>query len=297
MLTENPIKLPGNEPIRDPMILPYDGRYYMVGTCAPFWEGANPGVKLWVSDDLINWKFVKLLIDASKIDDDKPYKDRFWAPEILHYKNKFYLTFNACNEKQAKLSESLRSWVAVADDIEGPYKICEEPLWKNRTTNDANMFVDDDGQVYVFLTDQPRIVWFHFDPETCRTYGEPHTVIATGADCEWDHAGIEGSFVVKKNGIYYHWYSSWTNSYEMGIACTDDLGKPFKKCDCNPVISGYGFETKFEFCGHNSCFTMPDGREMVAFHVSGDDFAESLCINEVKYPFEKSVIPSDTVEI
>ena len=93
MLIENPIKLPGNEPIRDPMILPFNGRYYMVGTCAPFWEGANPGVKLWVSDDLINWKFVKLLIDASKIDDGKPYKDRFWAPEIFHHKNKFYLHY------------------------------------------------------------------------------------------------------------------------------------------------------------------------------------------------------------
>lgn len=30
MKTNNPIRLPGNEPIRDPMILPYNGHYYMV---------------------------------------------------------------------------------------------------------------------------------------------------------------------------------------------------------------------------------------------------------------------------
>ncbi len=297
MLVNNPIKLPFNEPIRDPMILPFDGKYYMTGTCAPFWEGANPGVKLWVSDDLINWKFVRLLINAAEIPEDKPYRDRFWAPELHYINNKFYLLFNAHNAKQAPLGESLRSWVACADNIEGPYTICEEPLLKDRVTNDANLFVDDDGEAYVFLTDQPNIIWLRFDPVTCRTYGEPHTVISTGEEDEWDHAGIEGSFVLKRGGRYYHWYSSWTRSYEMGLAVTDDLSKPFEKCDINPVISGYERETVMRWCGHNSCFTMPDGREMVAFHANGDGFAESLCINEVKYPFEKQLIPSDTVEL
>ncbi len=297
MLVNNPIKLPGNEPIRDPMILPFDGRYYMTGTCAPFWEGANPGVKLWVSDDLVHWSFVRLLIDASEIPEDKPYRDRFWAPELHHIRGRFYLTFNAHNAKLASLGESLSSWVAVADNIEGPYEICDTPLLPGRVTNDANLFEDDDGQVYVFLTDQPRIVMLRFDPDTCRTFGEPSTVIEAGKNDEWDSAGIEGSFVLKRGGKYYHWYSSWTRAYEMGLAVTESLGKPFEKCDINPVISGFERETVMRCCGHNSCFTMPDGREMVAFHANGDGFAESLCINEVKYPFERSMIPSDTAEL
>lgn len=297
MLVNNPIKLPGNEPIRDPMILPFGGRYYMTGTCAPFWKGANPGVKLWVSDDLVRWSFVKLLIDASGIPEDKPYRDRFWAPELHYIRGRFYLTFNAHNAKLAPLGESLSSWVAVADKIDGPYEICDTPLLPGRVTNDANLFEDDDGQVYVFLTDQPRIVMLHFDPDTCRTFGEPHTVIEAGKNGEWDSVGIEGSFVLKRGGKYYHWYSSWTRSYEMGLAVTESLGKPFEKCDINPVISGFERETIMRSCGHNSCFTMPDGREMVAFHANGEGFAESLCINEVKYPFERSLIPSDTAEL
>lgn len=297
MLVNNPIPLHGGECIRDPMILPLNGKYYMTGTCAPFWEGQNPGVKLWVSDDLVNWTFVKLLIDAEKLPADVPCRDRFWAPEILHYKEKFYLTFNAHNAKKAKLSDSLSSWVAVADDIEGPYTVCETPLWPGHVTNDANMFVDDDGKVYVFLTEQPRIVFLHFDPETLHTFGEPAEVLRTGEEGAWDHTGVEGSFVLKRGGKYYHWYSSWTRGYEMGLAVTDDLSKPFVKCPLNPVISGYERETKMSACGHNSCFTMPDGREMTAFHASGDDFDESLCINEVKYPPERSLVPSDTAEL
>lgn len=297
MKISNPIRLPGNEPIRDPMILPLDGKYYMTGTCPPFWEGANPGVKLWVSDDLIHWEFVRMLIDAAKIPDDKPYKDRFWAPEIFRHNGKFYLTFNAHNEKLARLSEGLRSWVAVSDRIDGDYEICEEPLLSDRTTNDANMFEDDDGKVYVFLTDQPRIVSLEFDPETLHTVGEPREVIHTGEEDEWDHVGIEGSFVLKRGGLYYHWYSSWTRSYEMGLAVTDDLTKPFTKLDCNPVISGYDRETVMTWCGHNSCFTLPDGRDAVAFHANGDGFAESLCINVVEYPVTESAPPKDTAEL
>ena len=294
MIINNPIPLPGNAPIRDPMILPLDGKYYMVGTGEPFWEGANPGVKLWESDDLVNWKFVKLLIDASKIPEDKPYKDRFWAPEIFFDGKKFFLTFNAHCEKIGPLHETLRSWVAVSNTIDGDYKICEDPLLADTTTNDANMFRDDDGQIYVFLTVQPHIVWLKFDPETLHTTGEPHTVISAGKEGEWDSTGIEGSFVLKRNGLYYHWYSSWTRSYEMGLAVTDDLNKPFRKLDCNPVISGYKKNTKMPYCGHNSCFTLPDGTDAVAFHASGDDFRESLCINRVEYPITKTAVPEES---
>lgn len=297
MNIKNPITLPGGELIRDPMILRVGELYYMVGTCAPFWHGPNPGVKLWRSDDLVHWSFVKLLIDAAAIPDDKPYKDRFWAPEILHHRDRFYLTFNAHNEKLAPLGESLRSWVAVSDAIDGDYRICETPLLADRTTNDANMFVDDDGQMYVFLTDQPRIVWLKFDPETLRTTGEPHTVICTGGEGEWDHVGIEGSFVIRRGGTYYHWYSSWTRGYEMGLAVTDDLSKPFEKLPLNPVVSSFGKECEASSCGHNSCFTLPDGGDAIAFHAAGDDFDESLFINRISYPVEEPRVPSVTAEL
>lgn len=38
--------------LRDTHIVPYEGEYYAVGTCPPYWGGVNPGVKLYVSDNL-----------------------------------------------------------------------------------------------------------------------------------------------------------------------------------------------------------------------------------------------------
>lgn len=37
----------------------------------------NPGIKIYSSDDLLNWKFEKLLIDRSKLDTTVWYLDRF----------------------------------------------------------------------------------------------------------------------------------------------------------------------------------------------------------------------------
>ena len=296
-IIQNPVRLPNNEAIRDPMIIRYDNRYYMVGTTKDFWDGPNPGVKLWTSDDLLNWKFVKLIIDSSKIGDDKPYKDRFWAPELFYHNKKFYCTFNAHNASKTTTAEGQRSWVAVSDSIDGQYTIVEEPIYQGGFSNDAHLFEDEDGKVYIFLTIYGSIIRLNFDTETCKAYGNEQTVIKPGEKGEWDNAGIEGSFVVKRNGIYYHWYSSWTRTYEMGVATTDDLSKPFVKSKNNPIISGYLTDSKMKFCGHNSCFKLIDGRDAVAFHTNGDDFEESLCINIVEYPLEKTYAPQEKIEI
>ena len=46
--------IPGN--IRDPMITRYGDRYYLVAT-SPILERLQPGVRLWSSDDFVNWRF------------------------------------------------------------------------------------------------------------------------------------------------------------------------------------------------------------------------------------------------
>ena len=80
--------------IRDPMIVLYQDRYYMVGTSPEFWRGSNPGVRMWSSDDLINWTFEGRVIDADTIPSGVGYKNRFWAPELFVHGNQFYITFN-----------------------------------------------------------------------------------------------------------------------------------------------------------------------------------------------------------
>lgn len=293
----NPIICSQVGAIRDPMILPYSGKYYMVGTTENFWEGENPGVKLWCSENLINWQFVKLIVCAAKIGADKDYTDRFWAPELFVYDNRFFCAFNAHNAGKTPLSTGLRSFLAYSDRIDGEYTIIDKPLINGGSvTNDAHLFADDDGKVYLFYTTGDTIFRNEFNLNTMEVNPQAHTVINKGSDGEWDSIGIEGSFVVKKKGIYYHWYSSWTRGYEMGIAVTDSLEHPFKKLEINPVISGYRKNTVLDYCGHNSCFVLPDGSDAIAFHAAGSGFNESLCINRVEYPVTESRVPALTVK-
>lgn len=296
MIIENPIICDEIGFIRDPMILPYNGKYYMVATSPQFWEGENPGVRLWVSDNLSDWSFKKLIIDAAKIPKDKPYKDRFWAPELFMYGGKFFCLFSAHNAERTD-RDGLRCFAATADSIDGEYKIIEKPIVdRDFRTIDAHLF-EDNGKVFLFYSTGGGIYMTEFDPKTCTASDDIRLVISKGEDGEWDATGVEGSFVVKRGGVYYHWYSSWTRGYEMGLAVTDDLKKPFKKLATNPMVSVVGKNTKIKCCGHNSCFRLSDGSDMIAFHASGDGFDESLCISRFDYTDCKPKAPDGFIVI
>ncbi len=281
---ENPIGT-----IRDPMIVPYGGRYYLVGTSPEFWRGPNPGVRMWSSDDLKNWEFEGRVINSDEIPDGATFKNRFWAPELFIHGSRFYITFNAMNESEAQEADfyrGLRSFVAVSDSITGPYVINEKPLIeRDGVTNDAHLFADDDGSVWLFFNTESAIFTRRFDTETASTYGDIIPVIEKGKSGEWDSIGIEGSFVVRRNGKLYLWYSSWTRGYEMGIAESDGIGKPFVKRKDNPIVSS-GTKPPIKYCGHNSCFKLADGRDAIAYHGHDDGKPESLCIEIIKYPPE-----------
>ena len=259
----------------------------MVGTSPEIWRGFNPGVRLWSSDDLRSWNFEGRIIDSEKIPNDAPYKDRFWAPELFIHNNRFFVVFNAMNEADASPSApyyNMKSFVAYSSDLKGPYTIMPKPLVEcEGPTCDAHLFADDDGTVWLFYNTQTTIFARRFDPEKVAVYGETVKIIEKGGEGEWDSIGVEGSFVVRRNGKLYLWYSSWTNFYEMGIAVGDEIGKPFVKMQGNPVISSHG-KPPIEYCGHNSCFVLRDGRDAIAYHGHCSGKPESLCIELMNYP-------------
>ncbi|MBE0673694.1 MAG: family 43 glycosylhydrolase, partial [Bacteroidales bacterium] len=141
---------------RDTHIIPDNGKFYAVGTCEPVWGGPNPGVKLYSSDDLVNWKFEHLLIDAFALDSNVWYRDRFWAPELRKIGDTYYLTFNCQNNSGSYADPDMKHFhapgIATAKNINGPYTVRtpDEPLVPF-PSNDVTLFHDDDGKVYAFF--------------------------------------------------------------------------------------------------------------------------------------------------
>ena len=112
--------------------------------------------------------------------------------------------------------------------------------------------------------------------------GEQIYCISAGKleDCDWDGIGIEGAYCIKREGLYYLFYSSWSRGYEIGYATATNPFGPWEKYEGNPV---YGAQNKMKCeklglkytddphspwreVGHNEVFTGPDGRLWISCH-------------------------------
>ncbi len=289
MIISNPNKKAQPDAIRDPQILLLGDRYYMVGTSPDFWKGYNPGVRMWSSEDLVNWEPEGVMIASENIPADAWCKDRFWAPELFCYKGRYYITVTCKNEAQ---DTPLSLFIAEADAVTGPYRLKSlEPFLVNGI--DAHLFADEDDRVWLFYGDLDIHI-APFDMEKLCIQGTPRCILRRGCMGQWDSVGIEGPSLVKRNGVYYLWYSSWTRGYEMGWATAASLDGEFTKWPDNPVISGIGSE--LPCAGHNCAFTLKDGRDAISFHAHKQGEAERLCIDLVTYPME-SRRPSMELEL
>ncbi len=287
-----------------------DGDYwYLTGTSYPHWEreelngNLNKGVVLYRSKNITQWEFVKYIIE--KPDSTKWYYRRFWAPEIQKIKGRYYVTFNCSNLNIGYPGQHIG--YAVSDRIDGPYTVITE----NKPLANGNdlTFYEDDGKVYAFwnrgrdfgigfaeidlekaefiTTPQsairPSAVEFEINHigDTLKTPGyDGRPINKIKKYYGWDAIGIEGAYVIKRNNMYYLFYSSWTRGYEIGYATAEKVTGPWKKYEGNPF---YGAQSKatcqkngmkytgdenspFNQVGHNQIFKGPDSTYWLSCH-------------------------------
>ncbi len=278
----NPITRDTSLSMRDYFIIKVGSKWYCTGTSNPVWTGPNPGVRLLVSDDLIHWKQYSWLIDASKLPADCPYNGRFWAPEIHFIKNKYWLTINS-GKVTADDSKGMKThsiWLFSSDSVTGPYKLVNGPLTP-QYSNDATLFEDDDGQTYLYCSGNGL-----FQAKIDLNTGKLTTPIQKFLDKrqpdwpEWMVGGIEAPFVIKKDGTYFMFFSTWTRGYEIGLLKSKSPLGPWKLANCEPIFgtrkksyrpelaaSGGYANLKFQdtedpYCeaASNSLFIGPDGK-------------------------------------
>jgi xylan 1,4-beta-xylosidase len=278
----NPITRDTSISMRDHFIIKVADKWYCVGTSNPVWTGPNPGVRLLVSDDLLHWTQHSWLIDASKLPPDCPYNGRFWAPEIHFIKNKYWLTINSgkVTADDPKGMKSHSVWLFSSDKVTGPYNLVNGPLTP-QYNNDATLFEDEDGQTYLYCSGGGL-----FQAKIDLTSGKLTTPIQKFLDKKepgypaWMIGGIEGPFVIKRDGTYFMFFSTWTRGYEVGLLKSKSPLGPWELASPEPILGtrkkGYrpelaaaGGYSNLEFTdshdpycetGHNALFTGPDGQ-------------------------------------
>lgn len=256
-LTENPESAgtKGSVFLGDPFIMLYDGVYYAYGT------SADNGILVYTSDDLLTWK-----IPASgnlALNKDDVWANRwFWAPEVYYVNGRFYMYYSA--------DEHI--CVATSDSPLGPFRQeVQKPMIADEKCIDNSLFIDDNGKPYLFFdrfNDGLNIWVAELENNLTDIKTETmHKCISVSQPWEeiWPRVN-EGSFVVKRNGLYYMTYSA--NSYEspfygIGVATATDLMGKWTKYEHNPICQNVGGLVGI---GHSAMFTDKDGNLRIVFH-------------------------------
>jgi len=185
---QNPV-LPGFHP--DPSVCRVGEDYYLVNSSFSWF----PGVPIFHSRDLVNWRKMGHVFDRSEQlplrDPNNVLMDGILAPTIRYHEGKFYcVTTNAGHHGSVLVS---------ADDPAGPWS---DPIVFDHPGLDNSLFFDDDGQVYYHWCwpghPDGQIVQVLIDPATGKFLSEP-TSISPGIGA----GGAEGPHLYKIDGWYY----------------------------------------------------------------------------------------------
>lgn len=242
----NPI-LPGWH--SDPSCTQVNGTFYCVtSTFISF-----PGLPIYASADLINWKHVSHVWNR---DSQIPGASRnssgqqvgMYAATLRHHEGLFYVICTYLGASTSNLGVIFKT-EDIFDD--GAWS---DPVTFVTTQIDPDLFWDDDGTVY--LTQQ-GIVQQSVDLATGELTPETPVGIWNGTGGVWP----EGPHIYKKDGWYYLMIAEGgtETNHSVTIARSTKVSGPYEAYENNPILTARGTDSYFQTVGHGDLFQDVDG--------------------------------------
>lgn len=244
--------------VHDPSIIKTDDTFYIFGSHLASAK----------SDDLIQWDQMTLEVSEDnqlfenvfeELKDvfDWAETDTLWAADVIQLPDgKYYMYYNAC-KGDSPLSAM---GVAVAEDIEGPYKDLGLFLWSGRTPNpmdieynidihpnvvDPHVFFDKEGQLWmVYGSYSGGIFILEMDHET----GFPIEGQGYGKKLTGGGVRIEASYIqyIPETDYYYLYVTfgglAADGGYNMRIARSKSPDGPYLDAEGQDMIEAIGRE-------------------------------------------------------
>lgn len=253
-VTDSPIKMcifPGDYP--DPTIVRDGKDFYMTHTSCNY----SPGLLIWHSTDLVNWKPV------TRVAEEVP--GAIWAPELCKVGDLFYLYYPTASSEV---------FVVTASDIRGPWS---KPSRLGYIGIDPGHVTDNDGRRYIY-TNKGRVIGL--TPDGLSTEGEQAKVYeAWKYPQEWETECmcLESPKLIKRGEWFY------LVSAEGGTAgpatshmCVVSRSKsaigPWEDSPHNPLVHTYSDSEAWWSKGHGTLIDDADGNWYIVYHAYLKDF-------------------------
>lgn len=272
--TENPLKedefyspiLQGCYP--DPSITRKGNDYYLVNSSFSMF----PGVPIFHSNDLVNWKQMGHVLDRPsqlKVE-TAGVSEGIYAPDIKY--NKYNDTFYMIT---TQIASGIGNMVVKTKD---PKKGWSEVQKLNFDGIDPSIFFDDDGKAYIVHNDAPpkgteqysghRVIkiWEYDLQKDQVIAGSDKIIVNGGVDITQKPIWIEGPHLYKKSGKYYLMCAEGGTggNHSEVIFVSDSPKGPFIPAGNNPILTQRYFskdrKDKVDWAGHADLVETPDGK-------------------------------------
>lgn len=172
------------------------------------------------SDNLTEWKDHGVIVRQNEVPWVKKDSYSMWAPDCIYKNGKYYFYFPTA-PKDTTIGK-FTIGVAIADKPEGPFIPQPEPI-KNVRGIDPNVFIDKDGQPYLYWS-AGNIYGAKLTDDMLELATETKTL------AELPAKGLkEGPYMIERNGIYYLTYPHVENKIErLEYAIGDNPLGPFR---------------------------------------------------------------------
>lgn len=254
----------------DPSIVKVKSDYYLVNSTFSYF----PGLPVWHSKDLKNWKQIGNVIDRiSQMNFAGERMTRgLFAPGISFNKGTFFLTCTNIDHGG--------NFVVTAKDPAGPWS---DPVKLPQVKGiDPSVFFDDNGKAYILYNsdapdDQPlysghrTIRAFEFDPENLKVLGEEKMLVNGGTDITKKPVWIEGPHILKRNELYYLYAAEGGTSVNHSevVFRSRSVWGPYIPYENNPVLTQRGLpddrKNPVTSTGHAQFVEGPDGKTYAVF--------------------------------
>lgn len=209
----------------DPSVCEVNGKYYLV--CSSFQY--FPGVPLFESDDLVNWKQIgHVLTRKSQIMlEGIASSGGVFAPTIRYNNGRFYMITTNDTTHQ--------NFYVYTDDIYGEWS---EPVFVEQDGIDPSLYFENERAYFMSNgTDckgNSGVVQCEIDIKTGQKLTESR--------CIWQGSGgrfLESPHLYKINGTYYLMAAEGGTEYGhmITLARSDNVWGTFKGCPHNPIIT------------------------------------------------------------